>query len=423
MTRTIDIFERIRGDNQVELQRRAQSEGWSPYFRALDGPAGPMVVMDGREIIMLGSNNYLGLTQDPRVVEAARTALDRYGAGLTGSRLMNGTIGLHEDLEYELAEWFQTEAAVVFTTGYQANLAVVSAIATSDDSVVCDSADHASILDGLAMSPARVRPFRHGRLDRLEAALRRASRGGGGILVIVDGIFSMEGDVANLQAISELCAHYGARLAVDEAHAVGVLGDRGTGSAELFGLEKEVDIRVGTFSKSLATCGGFVVGSSEVIDYLRVKSRPFLFTAAGVPASLGAGLAAVQICRSNEGRERFAALLDNARYLRDGLVNLGLNVGELSEGSDGPIVTPIIPVIAGDDAYAGTLWTALWDKGVFSNVALYPAVPQGQQLLRLSVMSTHTREHLDRALDAFERAIPEAETLDPRLTSVSGSDR
>jgi 8-amino-7-oxononanoate synthase len=416
--RATDIFERVRNDHQVELQRLANAGGFTPFFRTLDGGAGSTVVMDGRELIMLGSNNYLGLTQDPRVVASARRALDRYGAGLTGSRLLNGTTALHTELEEELAAWFETDSAVVFTTGYQANLAVMSTIATGDDSIVCDSQVHASILDGLAMSPARVRTFRHGRMDRLEAVLKRAAAAGGGILVIVDGVFSMEGDVADLAAITQLCAQHGARLAVDEAHAVGVLGKRGTGTGELYAVEENIDLRIGTFSKSLATCGGFVVGSSEVVEYLRVKSRPFIFTAASVPAAVGAALAAVRICRSEEGRERFATVLNNARYLREGLEALGLDVGEVSKGPNGPIATPILPVILGEDAYAVALWKALWDRGVFANVALHPAVPQGRQLLRLSVMSSHSREQLDRALDAVERALPEARSQVERMRLV-----
>jgi 8-amino-7-oxononanoate synthase len=407
---TTDVFEPVRTDDQVELQRRVDQGGVSPFFRELEGAAGPTVTIEGSERIMLASNNYLGLTDDPRVVAAAKRAVDDYGAGLTGSRLLNGTTRLHRALEDELAHWYGTEAAVVTTTGYQANLAVMSSIPRDTDSVVFDSADHASILDGLAMTSARLRPFRHSRLDKLEAALRRAAAAGGGILVVVDGVFSMEGDIANVAAIAELCQRYGARLAVDEAHAVGVLGERGTGASELWNVEDQVDIRIGTFSKSLATCGGFVAASQDVVDFLRTRARPFLFTAASVPAAVGAALEAVRICRSDEGRERFAALLANARYLHDGLKQLGLHVPAPSTGPDGdPLVTPIVPVVVGEDSRAVVLWKALWDHGVFANVALHPAVQEGQQLLRLSVMSTHTREHLDGALEAFEKAVPQAE--------------
>jgi 8-amino-7-oxononanoate synthase len=418
MTPPIDIFERIQNDPQLALHKVTEANGFLPYFRALDGAVGSTVSMDGCEVIMLGSNNYLGLTQHPRVIEGARQALDRYGTGLGGSRLFNGTTRLHEALEAALAEWFEKDAALVFTTGYQANLALMSALPDDQDSVVCDSSNHASILDGLAMSSGQMRPFRHARMDKLEGALKRASRSEGGIFVIVDGIYSMEGDIANLPAITELCERYGARLAVDEAHAVGVLGERGTGTAELFGVTDKVDIRIGTLSKALAASGGFVVGSSDVITYLRLKARAFLFTAAGAPAALGAALAAVEICRSDEGRERFAALLENARYLRAGLADLGVRFDEEPGGPDGTVVTPIIPVVTGETVYTGTLWASLWNRGVFSNVALFPAVALARQQLRLSVMSTHTREQLDRALEAYEQAVPEARLVAEQVEPV-----
>jgi 8-amino-7-oxononanoate synthase len=236
--------------------------------------------------------------------------------------------------------------------------------------------------------------------------LDRAASDGGGVLVVVDGVFSMEGDIAPLPQIAELSARYGARLMVDEAHAVGVLGERGAGSSELFGLEDQVDLRMGTFSKSLASCGGFVAGPADVIEYLRISSRPFLFTAAAVPAAVGAALAAVRICRSAEGSERFARVLDNAAYLHRGLRELGLRVVEptrLPGGSE--LVTPIVPVIVGEDWETALLWKALWDRGVYTNVALYPAVPRGGSLIRTSVMATHERAHLDRALELFEAAV------------------
>ncbi len=262
--------------------------------------------MEGAERIMLGSNNYLGLTGDERVIAGARDALERYGTGLTGSRLLNGTIDLHLELERELAEWMGTEEAIVFTTGHQANVGTLGTLLAPGDTVIADSADHASILDGCLLSRAKLRPFRHGRLDKLEKMLERAEDDGGGVLVVVDGVFSMEGDVADLPQIVELCKAHGARLMVDEAHAAGVLGARGAGASEQFGLESDVDLRMGTFSKSLASCGGFIAGSHEVIDFLRISSRAFLFTAAAVPAAVGAALAALRIVRSDEGPPLFA---------------------------------------------------------------------------------------------------------------------
>src|SRR5262249_21516144 len=249
---------------------------------------------------MLGSNNYLGLTGDERVKQGALDALNRYGTGLTGSRFLNGTTDLHLELEGELAEWFGTEAALVFTTGHQANVGTLGTILAPGDTVVADSGDHASILDGCLLSRSKLRPYRHNRMDKLERALEKAATDNGGILVVVDGVFSMEGDMAPLPAVCDLGERFGARLMVDEAHAAGVLGARGAGTAELQGVEDRVDLRMGTFSKSLASCGGFVAGSAEVIEFLRIQSRAFLFTASAVPAALGAALAALPVVRSND---------------------------------------------------------------------------------------------------------------------------
>jgi 8-amino-7-oxononanoate synthase len=402
MPTAIDVFAKVRGHEREAQLRAARDADLLPYFRRLEGPAGPVVEMEGAERIMLGSNNYLGLTGDPRVLEGARSALERYGTGLTGSRLLNGTIDLHLQLEAELAEWMGTEDAIVFSTGHQANVGTLGTILAPGDTVIADSADHASILDGCLLSRAKLRPFRHGRLDKLEKMLERGVEDGGGVLVVVDGVFSMEGDVANLPRIVELSKAYGARLMVDEAHAAGVLGARGAGTAELLGVEGDVDLRMGTFSKSLASCGGFIAGSSEVVEYLRISSRAFLFTASAVPAAVGAALAALRIVRSDDGPELFARVLDNARYLNRGLHDLGFRVVEpvaLPDGTDA--VTTIVPVVVGDDWKAVLLWRALYDAGVYVNVALHPAVPPSGALLRTSVMATHDRATLDRALDAF----------------------
>jgi 8-amino-7-oxononanoate synthase len=353
---------------------------------------------------MLGSNNYLGLTGDPRVIEGARQALDTYGTGLTGSRFLNGTIPLHTELEREIADWMGSEDALVFTTGYQANLGCIGTLLGPTDTVICDSGDHASILDGVAMSHAKVRPFRHNRLDKLESMLDRAAGDGGGVLVVVDGVFSMEGDVCDVPRVAELSRAHGARLMVDEAHGVGVLGARGAGASEALAAEDQVDLRMGTFSKSLASCGGFIAGPADVIDFLRVQSRTFMFTAAAVPAALGAAREAVRICRSPEGPQLFARLRANAKYLERGLEQLGYQV--VRSGAVDPdgeeIVTPVVPVLIGDDWQAALMWKALFDGGVYVNVALYPAVERGAALLRTSVMATHEREHLDRALGVFE---------------------
>ncbi|HEU0018750.1 MAG TPA: aminotransferase class I/II-fold pyridoxal phosphate-dependent enzyme [Thermoleophilaceae bacterium] len=400
-----DLFEKARNHDRLEQLTAAREHDLLPYFRVVEAEPGPIALMEGRERITLGSNNYLGLTGDERVKQAARDALDTYGTGLTGSRFMNGTTPLHLELERELADWMGAEDAIVFTAGYLANVGCIATLLGPDDTVICDSGDHASILDAVSMSRARIRPFRHNRLDKLERMLDRAGSDGGGVLVVVDGVFSMEGDLAPLPEIVALCKRYGARLMVDEAHGVGVLGANGTGACEQLGVAGDVDLRMGTFSKSLASCGGFIAGPAEVIDFLRVQSRAFMFTAAAVPAAVGAALGALRIIRTDEGRDLMARLLDNARYLHGGLSELGFEVVEPATLADGAeLVTPIVPVTIGDDWKAVLFWKALYDAGVYANVALYPAVPRGGALLRTSVMATHEREHLDRALEIFERA-------------------
>jgi 8-amino-7-oxononanoate synthase len=400
----VDLFQKARDHDRRELIDFARREDLIPYFRQVESEAGPVVRMEGRDRLMLGSNNYLGLTGDGRVKAAARAALEQYGTGLTGSRLLNGTTPLHRELEEEIAGWLGTEDALVFTTGYQANVGCLSAILSAADTVIADSGDHASILDGCKLSGARMRPFRHNRLDKLEQMLERAAGDGGGVLVVVDGVYSMEGDVCDVARVADLCHAHGARLMVDEAHGIGVLGETGAGACELYGVEDQVDLRMGTFSKSLASCGGLIAGSAEVIDYLRISSRAFLFSASAVPAAVAAALAAVRICRSAEGPELFARVLDNARYLHNGLTELGYQVVEpTSIPGGGEVITPVVPVVIGDDLTTAQFWKALWDLGLYTNVALYPAVPPGGSLIRTSVMASHEREHLDRALEIFAR--------------------
>jgi 8-amino-7-oxononanoate synthase len=423
MHTSTDVFDKIRGHEREEILRAAREADILPYFHVLESPAMPVVEMEGAERVMLGSNNYLGLTGDERVVQGAESALHRYGTGLTGSRLLNGTIPLHLDLEREIAEWMGTESAIVFSTGHQANVGTLGALLGPGDTVVVDSGDHASILDGCLLSRAKLRPFRHNRLDKLEKMLERAQSDGGGVLVVVDGVFSMEGDLAPLQDICDLCERYGARLMVDEAHGAGVLGAAGAGACELLGVADRVDLRMGTFSKSLASCGGFVAGPEEVIEYLRISSRAFLFTASAVPAAVGAALAALRVVRSPDGPALLERVLDNASRLRDGLEQLGLAVvapqplpadgvqrhapgvrtGAGPAGGELSIVTPVVPVLVGDDWKAALLWKALYDAGVFVNTALHPAVPPGGALLRTSVMATHDAATIDRAIEIFGR--------------------
>jgi 8-amino-7-oxononanoate synthase len=426
MQTSTDVFAKVRDHDRAALLAAAREADVLPYFHVLTSPAMPVVEMEGAERIMLGSNNYLGLTGDERVLMGAEDALHRFGTGLTGSRLLNGTIPLHLDLEREIADWMETEEALVFSTGHQANLGTLGTLLGPADTVIVDAGDHASILDGCLLSRAKLRPFRHNRLDKLEKMLARAQDDGGGVLVVVDGVFSMEGDIAPLAEICDLCERYGARLMVDEAHGAGVLGARGAGTAELLGVGDRVDLRIGTFSKSLASCGGFVAGSHEVVDYLRIYSRAFLFTASAVPAAVGAALAALRVLRSQEGPVLLGRVLENARRLRDGLQERGFAVvapqvlpadaamqdhapGVRGASGEQTIVTPIVPILIGDDWKAALLWRALYDAGVFVNTALHPAVPPGGALLRTSVMATHDEQTLDRALETFARVKREFE--------------
>jgi 8-amino-7-oxononanoate synthase len=436
MPTSIDVFAKVRGHEREQLLHAAREADVLPYFHVLSSPAMPVVEMEGAERIMLGSNNYLGLTGDERVMAGAEQALHRYGTGLTGSRLLNGTIPLHLELEAEIAEWMGTEAAIVFSTGHQANVGTLGTLLGPGDTVVVDAADHASILDGCLLSRAKLRPFRHNRLEKLEKMLERAEGDGGGVLVVVDGVFSMEGDIAPLPDICALCERHGARLMVDEAHGAGVLGSLGAGASELLGVADRVDLRMGTFSKSLASCGGFVAGSEEVIDYLRISSRAFLFTASAVPAAVGAALAALRVLRSADGPPLLERVLSNAERLRDGLQALGFAVvapqvlpsqAQVQEHAPGvrnldgtlQIVTPVIPVLVGDDWRAALLWKALYDGGVFVNTALHPAVPPGGALLRTSVMATHDEAVIDRALDVFASVKRDFESQHGPLPSSS----
>jgi 8-amino-7-oxononanoate synthase len=387
-----DVFAKI-DDPRLQEYRYAESLGLIPFYRDLDGEIGPTVTFEGRRVIMLGSNNYLGLTTDPRVRTAAKTAIDRYGTGITGSRLLNGTLGLHLELEELLADWVGKEAALVFTTGYAANLGLIGALLGPGDAAVVDSAAHASLVDGARFSDGVLRAFRHNRVNSLRRTLRswREQPDSAGVLVAVDGIYSMEGDWAPLREVDDLCRHFGARLLVDEAHAIGVVGPGGAGTAAATGARP--DIIMGTFSKSLASCGGFVAGPRALIDYLKITCRPLMFTASGVPAALGAALEAARIARAEDWRRE--AVMARAERLRAGLHQLGFKVSEQA-------VSPIIAVHVGDNWDAGRLWKALLEHGVYTNCAIPPAVPRA--VLRTSVMATHTEADIDRALAGFERA-------------------
>jgi 8-amino-7-oxononanoate synthase len=387
-----DLFAKV-GDPRLDEYRLAESMGLIPFYREIEGEVGPNARFQGRPVVMLGSNNYLGLTTDTRVRAAAGAALDRYGTGVTGSRLLNGTLALHRELEELLADWVGMEDALVFTTGYMANLGLIGALVGPQDAAVVDSGAHASLVDGARFAEGSLRAFRHNRPNSLRRTLRswREQPDAGGVLVAVDGIYSMEGEWAPLAEVASLCTDFGARLLVDEAHALGVVGPAGAGTAAA--CEVRADLVMGTFSKSLASCGGFVAGPVAVIDYLKVTCRPLMFTASGVPAALGAALEAARIARAEDWRRE--AVAANAERLRAGLADLGFDV-------PARVRSAIVAIRVGDNWEAGLLWNALVDNGVYTNCAIPPAVPRA--VLRTSVMATHTDADIDRALDGFARA-------------------
>jgi len=387
VTEHVTLFDKCRGFTRA---REAQAVGLYPYFTPITEAEDTVVKIHGKTKVMMGSNNYLGLTHHPKVLEAAQAALHKYGSGCTGSRFLNGNLDLHEQLEARLAQFLGKEACLVFSTGYQANLGLVSGLVGRDEVVYLDKLDHASIVDGATMSRADVVRFNHGDLAGLERKLQAGDRKRGE-MIIVDGVFSMEGDIADLPHLVPLAKKYGAALAVDDAHSIGVLGPTGAGTADHFGMADKVDLIVGTFSKSLASIGGFVVGDEYVIHFLKHHARPLIFTAA-LPASNTAGvLAALDVLQSEP--ERRAALWENTRRLASGLKSLGFDIG--------PSVTPIIPVLIGPLDTTLVVWRKLFDAGVFTNPVVPPAVPPSQCRLRASVMATHTAEQVDFALDAF----------------------
>jgi 8-amino-7-oxononanoate synthase len=385
----IPLFQKCLGFTKAE---EVKASGLYPYFKPISESEDTVVVIEGQRRIMLGSNNYLGLTHHPKVLEAATRALHRYGSGCTGSRFLNGSLDLHTQLEQALAEFLRKDDCMVFSTGYGANLGLVAGLVTRGEVVFVDKLDHASIVDGAKLSFGHTERFPHADLDVLERQLARVEPERGK-LVIVDGVYSMEGDIADIPGLVRLCRRYGAALAVDDAHALGVLGPSGDGTGAHFGLQDEVDLIVGTFSKSLASVGGFIAGPDRVINYLRHHSRPFIFTAALPPSNTAGVLAALEILRTEpDRRER---LWQNARRLQEGLKSLGFDIG--------PTQTPIVPVLIGPLDRTLVMWRRLFDAGVFTNPVVPPAVPASGCRLRTSVMATHTDAQIDFCLDAFAR--------------------
>ncbi|MCB9357223.1 MAG: aminotransferase class I/II-fold pyridoxal phosphate-dependent enzyme [Calditrichaeota bacterium] len=363
------------------------AQGIYPYFRAIETDQDAVVKIDGRDILMLGSNNYLGLTNHPKVKEAAIDAVRRFGAGCAGSRFLNGTLSIHKECEDRLAEFLHKESVLLFTTGYQANVGTIATLVERNTWIIADALSHASIIDAARLSFGRVAKFKHNDLQDLERLLQVHQ--GRDVMVVTEGVFSMEGDTADLPEIVKLCQKYDVDLLLDDAHGVGVYGSHGEGTAGHFGLNDETDIIVGTFSKSLAAIGGFVAASEEIVHFLKHHARALIFSASPPPATVGAVLAALKIIV--EEPERRELLWRNAEYLRDGLKSLGLDTGHSN--------SPIIPVVVGDATSAFQVCKMMQDEGVFINPVIPPAVQPGQSLIRFSVMSTHTTDQLDFALD------------------------
>ncbi len=384
----MDLFEKCRN---YTAAKEAKASGIYPYFIPLNENEGTEVVFQGKRLIMCGSNNYLGLTTHPKVREAAIEAIKRYGTSCTGSRFLNGTLALHEQLEKELAEWVGKEAVLVFSTGMQTNLGTVSALIGRDDVVILDKDDHASIVDGARLGYGKIERFRHNDMEHLEKVLVSIPDTAGK-LIVVDGMFSMEGDLAPLADISTVAKKYGARLMVDDAHGMGVLGG-GHGTCAHLGVTDRVDLIMSTFSKSFASLGGFIAGDECTIHFIQHTARALIFSASIPPANAAAALAALQVMR--EEPERAARVIAVAEKMRKGFKSLGFNIGDST--------TPVVPIIIGDDKKTFLFWKMLFDNGVFVNPVISPAVNAGHQLLRTSYMATHTDAQMDNVLSVFEK--------------------
>lgn len=364
--------------------------GLYPYFRVIESAQDTEVVIDGKKMLMLGSNSYMGLTNDPRIKEAATKAVEKYGSGCAGSRFLNGTLDIHIELEEKFADFLGKEAAIVFTTGYQTNLGVISALVGREDGVFIDRTDHASIVDGARLSFGKVHKFAHNDVADLDRLLGQSNARGK--MVVVDGIYSMEGDIAHLPDIVKVARRHNAAIFVDDAHSVGVLGSRGNGTADHFGLTDEVEVIAGTFSKSLASIGGYVGADREVIDYLKHHSRALIFSASMAPACVAATSKALDIIVAEPWRREH--LWRNTHFMLEGLRHMGLDTGD-SE-------TPIMPVVIGGLEECFAVWKMLHDAGLFVNPVVAPATPPDRALIRLSVMATHTIEQLTRALETID---------------------
>lgn len=388
-----DLFKKCSSGTSARA-RQAVQEGWYPYFQAIESGADTEVVIKGKKMIMIGSNNYLGLTQDERIKKASIDAIERFGSGCTGSRFLNGTLSIHEELEEKLAEFMNVEAVLLFSTGFQTNQGTISTIVGRKDLVVGDNENHASIVDGTRLAFGRSLKYRHNDMKDLDKILTlNNNKNSGGVLIVSDGVFSMGGDIVNLPELVQVAKKHNARIMIDDAHSIGVLGKSGRGTAEHFGLENDVDLVMGTFSKSFASIGGFIAGKEYVIHHIKHNSRALIFSASPPPAAVATVLKCLEIMKNEpERRER---LWHNYEKMKTGYTQLGFNTGK-SE-------TPIIPILIGDDEKTFMFWKTLYENGIFSNPVISPAVPPGQSLLRTSYMATHTDKELDKVLDVFEK--------------------
>jgi len=386
-----DIFDKAFSSFTLARADEARAAGIYPYFKPIAKQNGATVTVDGREMVIFGSNDYLGLTEDPRLKEVARAALKDFGTSCTGSRFLTGTLTLHEELEHRLSGFLGAEAVLTFSTGLLGALSVLAALAGRQDILYFDRENHASLYDGARLSFGSLRKYRHNDLEDLERLLERDAGKPGGRMIVTDGVFSMSGHVADLPGIVELARRYGARVAVDDAHATGVLGEGGRGTPEHFGLEDEIDLVIGTFSKSFASVGGFVSGPKEVISYVKHHARPFIFTAALPAMQVAAVLKALEIMETEpHHREK---LWQNVALLKRGMNSLGFD----TLGSE----SQIVPVLIGPDELAALFWRMLWEEGIFTTPAVPPSVPPGRSIIRTSVNANHTSEQIERLLEAF----------------------
>lgn len=395
----MDLFKKC--DN-LELVKFAKDRGVYPYFHQLETKQGPEVMMEGKNIIMIGSNNYLGLTSHPEVIEAGIKAIEKYGSGCSGSRFLNGTLDTHVALERELAEFLGKEDVVTFSTGFQTNLGIISAIAGRNDYILCDKDNHASIYDGCRLSYAKMLRYEHSDMEDLENKLKTIDTSVSGILIVTDGVFSMGGDICKLPDIVRLAKKYGARVMVDDAHALGVLGEHGKGTAEYFGLEKDVDIYMGTFSKSLASIGGYMAADKKVCEFVRHTSRPFIFCASITPASVACARKALEILKREP--ERVKRLKEISGYMRDGLKKANIDIIDS--------ITPIIPIFTYGNLRTFLACQKLFERGVYVNPTVTPAVPVGKSIIRTSYMATHTEEQMDRALKEIKEVLEEVKDVE-----------